>query len=463
MTETLSLPESQNRPDQQAEVAQAVGALLVENDLQAIEAKERLYTRSIIDVKMTASTSVHFSALEHYAPEVRNTNEEVASLPSYVEAMLNRRYIPHTYKKTTEKEGWSNELFDQVFDYLKSDADGANLVGTLGISHLDDLTPEQAVKLSVGVVQQLSKYSYSEVNMSEGASSADKQTAMELLQAGRQHKGDREWSGNGVCRNISSTVAAVFDSLKAHQKQEKNLSRTYVLMSQGIDGDGYNTSFNDPNSMRPTGHAWNTFVTIDSTGSANITIADTTNALGKEVLDNDVTLRYMAREIRTLFEQSTVKPAAFEDLTYYYKKLAQDSLLKGPKVREDTYKFIATEYLAAAEKVVDELPIDDMDTIPSEVWRGAVLLADKLDESYVRTLYKLSEKGRVESFDRLLEHWANSDTTPTSMYQKINLIERSPELLQFATFRFLGPEKSAEFASRSKSVASAFEAYRATL
>lgn len=457
-------PETQVLPDpaRQAEVGQTIATLLHSDLIETVHAAEKISSRSIADIRMAPGQTVHFSTLEHYNPEVSSarSREEAHPVPEYLSDIFKRKYTPDTYKKTTEKEGWSNELFDQVFDYLKTDPDGAKLVDMLGITYLDDVTAEQAVKLSVGIVQQLSKYSYDQVNMLEGASTADKQTVMELLKAGRDHQGDREWTGNGVCRNISASVAAVFDSLKAHQKTQNRLANTYVLMSQGIGGDGYDTSFNDPNSTRPIGHAWNTFVTLGSNGSANVTIADTTNALDKELHDNDVTLRYMAREMRALFEQSTDKPAAFEDLTYYYKKLAQNSLTKGPMVRESTYQFIATEYLAAAEKVVDELPFDDIDPIPSEVYRGVRLLADKVDESYMRTLYKLSEKGRVESFDQLLKHWANSDTSPTSLYQKISFIERSPESLRAATFQALGPEKSAELATRSKSVATALEIFK---
>ena len=162
-----------------------------------------------------------------------------------------------------------------------------------------------------------------------------------------------------------------------------------------------------------------------------------------------------------LFEHSTDKVRAFDDLAYYYKRLAQ-SFIGKPKVREAAYQFIANEYLAAASKVVDELP-DDEGSVPSEVVRGVALLGDRLDEYYVRTLYRLDKKGYLEDSEHLVQRWLKSDTTPTSTHQKISFIERSPTDLQAVAFNALGPDTSAELASRSKEVDKAYQQFTQTI
>jgi hypothetical protein len=346
---------------------------------------------------MTDASFASFTTLEHYRPKVAPSGDTYP-IPSYLETTLKDSGSgDHTYRNTVEKEGWQAELRTVLAEYLQNDKSGQQLAESLRIRSLSHLTPEQAVKLSAAFVQNVSRYTKEDVG-SKDLTRADQSTATELLREGIVNIKDPNWKGNGVCRNVASNVKAVFEALKATQTELSMLNNTYAVYGAGAEGAGYADSRADQfstNLSERSGHAWNTFVTVDKDGSSVSTIIDATWALDKDtgsaIKHLDRTEVRAAGQLMQLFEKSDVKTEAFVGLTDYVQRLIRNTSVNrhlSESGREGIREYVTTEYLKAAAQLTD-MP-EDFD-LPEVIVSSAYRLRGKLEQEEVATLFALDK------------------------------------------------------------------------
>lgn len=424
------------------------------DSLTQMRTLETVRTKPITYIEMNESASVYFTTLAHYNPRVA-PSRNAYPVPSYLEGvMTDSEHGDATYANTVKQEGWQTEVRSVLEGYLTSDSAGKELLDTLKISSLDHLTPEQAVKLSAAFVQNVSKYSQADLGV-KGATRADNATAIELLKEGISKKDDPTWEGNGVCRNIASSVKAVFESLKATQGELSMLNNTYVVFDGGADGAGYRDKREDSfsTSLDATGHAWNTFITIDAEGSAIATIIDATWALGRDansaVQHLDRTEQRAAAPMVQLFEQSTTKPQAFEGLSYYLAQLVNRSATNSrlsQAQRDDIREYATTQYLRAAAQL-PETP--EGHTLPDTFMSAAYRMRGQLEKEEVATLFALDKAGGSLERDRLgrLIKGYDSDRKVSLPGWKMaeNLVFKDDELQELA-YEAVGKERTLQLA-----------------
>ncbi|MCA1806769.1 MAG: hypothetical protein LC687_02735, partial [Actinobacteria bacterium] len=371
--------------------------LALHDSLEKMRTLETVRTRSLAHIEMTDSSFASFTTLEHYNPKVA-PSRETYPVPDYLEATItDSGNGNHTYRNTVEKEGWQTEIRTVLADYLQNDSGGQQLVESLKIRSLSHLTPEQAVKLSAAFVQNVSRYTQEDVGQKD-LSRADQSTTAELLREGIANRKDPNWKGNGVCRNVASNVKAVFESLKATQTDLSMLNNTYAVYGAGADGAGYADSRVDQFSTsfaERSGHAWNTFVTVDKEGSAVSTIIDATWALGKDagsaIEHLDRTEVRAVGQLMQLFEKSEVKTEAFVGLTDYVQRLIRNTSVNrqlSESGREGIRENVTTEYLKAAAQL-PEMPEDF--NLPEAIVSSAYRSRGKLEHEEVATLFALDK------------------------------------------------------------------------
>lgn len=349
--------------------------------------------------------NVSFTELKHYAPRIAPSSESY-SVPVHLEGVLKDDSIGmDTYETTIEKEGWQKELFEQLDDYASQDESVNELVRDLNIASLSALTPEQAVKLSLGVVQSFSKYSWIQEGEKRvaGGEREDTMTTMELLAEGRTHIGDAVWGGNGVCRNIASNVKAVFEALKANQNGLSMLRNTYAVYEGGTEG--YGTKKREDVftfSLNNNGHAWNTFVTIGKNGESSITTVDATWAMGRDkdgsLKEPDYTSERMYENIATIATGTTDKIGAALAMSESLNRVTRIVPGEDLAVREQRMQFALTEWLKVAPLLVEA----DMQSVPNGIVGAAYRLGARLDKSELQTLFTVQEAGWIETFDAIL-------------------------------------------------------------
>jgi hypothetical protein len=429
------------------------------DSLKTMRSLETVRTKSLAHIEMTETSSVDFTSFAHYSPKVA-PSLNAYPVPGHLEGLLaDDRAGIATYDNTVEKVGWQTEVRGLLDGYIASDPAGRKLVEDLKVSSLDHLTPEQAVKLSAAFVQNVSKYTNDSLGRPDG-SRADTLTTSELLREGMDRKSDPAWEGNGVCRNIASNVKAVFESLKQTQGELSMLNNTYAVYGGGSNGAGYADKRDDGHtiSFNNSGHAWNTFVTVDSKGSAVATIIDATWALGK---DADTAIEHLDRtdvraasQIVELFNKSERKTEAFDGLTYYTDRLLRTSVANRrlSQVQRDNLRdYAVTEYLKAAQQV-DTMP--ENYELPATVMTGAYRLRGQLERQEVETLFELDKAGDSWEQERIKSlitgYDKNRKVGVPGWMQAENLVFKDPELQELA-YEAVGPERVAQLAETSGS------------
>lgn len=428
------------------------------DSLEKMRTLETVRTRSLAHIEMTDTSFASFTTLEHYNPKVA-PSRETYPVPDYLKATLtDSGNGNHTYNNTVEKEGWQTELRTVLADYLQNDTGGQQLVESLKIRSLSHLTPEQAVKLSAAFVQNVSRYTKEDVG-SKDLTGADQSTTAELLREGIANRKDPNWKGNGVCRNVASNVKAVFEALKATQTELSMLNNTYAVYGAGADGAGYADSRADQFSTsfaERSGHAWNTFVTVDSEGSAVATIIDATWALdratGSAIQHLDQTQVRAAAQLMQLFERSEAKTEAFLGLTDYVQKLIRSSSVNrqlSESGREDIREYITTEYLKAAAQVPE---IPDGFYLPDAVVGSAYRLRGKLEHKEVETLYALDKASGGLEHERIkavITGYDNKRKVPLPGWKSAENLIFSDEELQVLAFDAVGEERVARLSEQN--------------
>lgn len=386
---------------------------------------ETAHTKPLLRMHMSADTAVDFTGIDHYAPKIAPSAASY-NVPKHVaKTVEGNERGRHTYDKTIATEGWDKQLFDQVERFTKTEH-GAALAKNLKIHSLRALTPEQAVKLTLSMVQDTFKYSWDADGKPDGKR-ADEMTAMQLIEEGFARKGDPNWAGNGVCRNIASTVKAVFEAVKANQGNVHMLHSTYVGYTGSDEDFRINKRQNPGGSLnlneKEPGHAWNTFTTVDAAGNASVTVADVTWALEKtseEALQNmDYTLTRSARTARELFNQSEDKAKSFPELNDYYKDFLRNGLLTRHTTEakfDDMSQFIMKEYLAAADVAFRDADARHAELYvpiaPGYIFGAAYRLGDNLGKQEVETLFRLQQVHACDNFDAIAQSYAKGGKNP---------------------------------------------------
>ena len=430
------------------------------NTLENMRSLETIRTASLAHIEMTHDGAhIDFTSLDHYSPRIAPSQEPYA-IPRYLQESLKTSIPIDTYNTTTEINGWQQETRAVVEDYLTKNEDGQVLIDRLGIQSLDHLSPEQAVKLSAAVVQNLSKYSYDDLS-ARSKTRADQSTTVELLSEGIAQRSNPAWKGNGVCRNVAANVKAVFESLKATQGDMSMLNNTYAAIDVGFDGDGYARVRSDPSKMSErlsieSGHAWNIFTTIGKDGSAVSTIIDSTWALDKDANTAfehlDRTAARAGTRIKDAVEKSENKAIALEGfsdyVTRHIRKTNRDTNLS-ISTRKSTSESALDEYLGVAQGI-DNLPTGDY--LSSEMMSVAYRMRDKLGVVDIETLYRLNEAIEGSEDDRLqdvIEAFVDTKNSPLSDSYYADTLVFSDTKLQGKVFDALGKEKAADLAKTS--------------
>jgi len=421
---------------------------------------ETAHTKPLLRMHMDANTAVDFTSIEHYAPKIA-PGVESYKIPEYVAKTVEGNHRGrHTYDKTIATEGWDKQLFEQVERFTASER-GEQLVKNLKIHSLRALTPEQAVKLTLSMVQDVFKYSW-DANGKPDGEAADQMTAMQLIEEGFNRKDDPNWNGNGVCRNIASTVKAVFEAVKANQGEMNMLHSTYVGHTGGDEDFRINKRENPGGTVsleeKEPGHAWNTFTTVDAAGNASITVADVTWALEKtpeEALQNmDYTSTRSARAARELFNQSKDKATSFAELNDYYKDFLRNGLLKHRGLTaefDDMTQFIMNEYLEAAAALLRDFDDKQIEPVfplaPGYILGAAYRLGDNLGKKDVTTLFRLEKAYAHDNFDAIARSYVKGDknTTLGTQHRATALTFKDDELQQ-KLFSYLSADKLREYA-----------------
>jgi hypothetical protein len=428
------------------------------DSLEKMRTLETVRTRSLAHIEMTDTSFASFTTLEHYNPKVA-PSRETYPVPDYLEAMLtDSGNGNHTYNNTVEKEGWQTELRTVLADYLQNDTGGQQLVESLKIRSLSHLTPEQAVKLSAAFVQNVSRYTKEDVG-SKDLTRADQSTAAELLKEGVANRTDPNWKGNGVCRNVASNVKAVFEALKATQTELSMLNNTYAVYGAGADGAGYADSradqFNTSFAER-SGHAWNTFVTVDKEGSAVSTIIDATWALGKDagsaIKHLDRTEVRAVGQLMQLFEKSQVKTEAFVGLTDYVQRLIRSTSVNrqlSESGREGIRENVMTEYLKAAAQL-PEMPEDF--NLPEAIVSSAYRSRGKLEHEEVATLFALDKASGGFEQERIKGVIAGYDSkrkVPIPGWKSAENLVFADDDLQALAYEAVGEQRVSQLSEQS--------------
>jgi len=439
----------------------------LESALEGMRSLETIQTRPLIRIKMNEKAAVDFTELGHYAPKIAPSTEAYP-IPDYLEHALTDFPIGDmTYKETVAKKDWDKELTGIVSNYLTANEHGQRIAKELKITDLSALTPEQAVKLSLGVVQNLSKYTSNEAGVPDGKR-ADKLTTMQLLQEGIDNKADSDWKGNGVCRNVASNTKAVFEALKMNQGEHSMLRNTYAVFEAGFDGDGYddkrediekkllNSRAIDADPKLLPGHAWVKFITVDAKGSANIAIVDPTWALEQDaptaLQHMDYTLPRMTNLAGELFAKSENKKEAFEEFSYYFDKLNRRALADqgGSEKIANTSQFAMAEYIKAADALLPELSEgDSLRSVPENVAAAAYRLQDRLQSQELETLYKISQFAENQNMQTIVESYVRGTMVQRPDYQTILRLVQPEDDLQEKIFDAMDDQDITKYADVS--------------
>lgn len=245
----------------------------------------RLEGESVFELNHLESP-IKFCTLNDFNPQVTDGYKNATPIDSNTSSIV-------TYINSQHDGLYSNNDRTAIntLDRRESAKDIANFVReTIGgfdnntFANLDisegvdiyNLTPEEAAKISVNLVRELSNYDHLSVKLSDGfdkftssfnnpilsqkvrdtfnkyyTSKGDKSSVLQLLTSLR----DKPNTPNGVCRNYAHATKIIFDALKEVQDPEKTkLSDIYCITQSGKMPEGP--------------HMWNVFIANTDDGIA---------------------------------------------------------------------------------------------------------------------------------------------------------------------------------------------------
>jgi hypothetical protein len=380
-----------------------------------------------LELQTADNEKVAFSDFDSFNPQVA-PSEHAHEIPSSIQTFVMKQEkvagthpSAGTYQETIKEKDWDSKLYTFVDSYLQGK--GATIFKELGIKHLDSLTPRQSVELSTRIVIELSKYDMTsdqkqppDQALKPQKTRADLNTAQQLLREGQSMQGMPNWEGNGVCRNFASTVKAVFEALKMHQTKFNQLRDTHCLFEEGHD-DAFAPKRKKRNSeeVHREGHAWNTFITVSRTGSANATIVDATWAKRdletRKVTGLDHTLTRMEPAVHEIGKSmGDASPQKTEQLShilsYYALKMERPGGAGGSRTADQEKPYLASRALELLSKqgIPDEIPPGLCDTLTREYEK----ISPDADPSEIETLWKISQKHPQINISRILKGYLNN-------------------------------------------------------
>lgn len=391
--------------------------------------KEQLVDHPIVDIALSDQDRIAFSTMDGFHPEITPGASMIEIPPALrglllTENRLNGDPSAWTYHKTRERKDWQTGMMHIVEGYVQGK--GKGLLQELGIMHLDQLTPKQAIDLSTRLVIDLTKY-YTREELylpAQGetckTTTADNKDAIQLLQEGIIRKDDPQWEGNGVCRNFASIVKAVFEALKSAQGAFTQLANTYCLYESGKEAFAPARAEMGVFRMdERIGHAWNTFVTLNETGAAHAVVADATwgrrDLQTKAVNGLDHTLLRMEPYVYQALVKTPGNPHPMPEAEYekgiaYY--LLQIETLGTSAQSSDHH--LARFFVSRGVELLSRLP---KTTAISEAALAVIereyLAMDgkEIDVSEIETLWKVSERYPRLSFKKILYLYQSAGST----------------------------------------------------
>lgn len=355
----------------------------------------------ILEMQVSSDERIAFSDYDSYAPFVAPAKEPTQIPPITEKLIFEKEQLTSasTYKNTIQERGWERKLYAFIESYIKGE--GALLLKKLGVKRLDALTPKQAMDISTHVVLDHTKYLK---NLDEeDANPTDQKTVLQMLQEGRLHKDDEKWNGNGVCRNFASGVKAVFEALKANQTRFSLLNNTYCLYEAAV-GSVYDPKRQSRKTLSlelPSGHAWNTFVTISKNGEASATIADITWAKRdletQEVTGIDHTLTRMEPVVFVMAQAAEDNDERRKVLPYYALKINHK------KTRKEEKWFFASQAMALIRehKMFADLHDELVEGISAEYETHPA----GIDRNEIETLWEIAKHSDQLNFDIILSSY----------------------------------------------------------
>ena len=224
-----------------------------------LDLKEEILIKNEIFKIQLNKKNIAFSEFKDFDPEVNLSNQSMDIDKNIENYLFNEdQYWSLTYKNTIKLKDWKSNIFTFVVEYLKENKD--EIVNSLNIKNFNLLTPKQASSLAAYITIKLTKYSYDYTNMNN--SKFDNSDVINLLREWLFNKEISDWEWNWVCRNFSSIVKAVFESIKGNQEEYNYLQNTYCEY-EWWSRDVYNPEYanNNTDTCEPW-HAWNSFLTI---------------------------------------------------------------------------------------------------------------------------------------------------------------------------------------------------------
>jgi len=451
-----TLPENFVEVEEVKEIANAALNMTVDFPHKEDEAsqfaspsfEESISSLEVISEKPILSLTIdgkktNFTELIHYNPKVEST-VDVYPIPEHISDFLkDDKYAIQTYEKNAQDSRWKEKLFDFTKDFLTNDPRGNVVLEGLEVQSLGQLTPEQATKLSLCVVEILSRYSE---DADTGGKAADEKTTLQILYEGKMRKGQPGWEGNGICRNIASNVKAVFEALKDGQDEQNMLGNTYVTVVGASRGRTYGQRERDnPNGVekdekfKDFGHAWNTFVTVGGDGETVITTVDATFALNDSKPDYTVERTY--EDIQKLYEHADDKFNASSQMIAYLDKYVNKARAEKAGYLGQRLDFAFTEYL----KYADVMLKSDKGMVRTprfDLFNKAYKLRDDLSLREIETLYGV---GKTNESLELYKPNINSivDAYIARMGQDTSKLIVKDDDLQRLIFERMGDEQKA--------------------
>mgnify|MGYP001620143711 FL=1 len=421
--------------------------------------EEKLTRNPLLEIKTAENEKIAFEELTAFNPNVapsKETHEIPDSIKKYLigEGRLDGTEPgASTYQETIKEKDWEKKLFAFVSEHLQKD--GQDILKQLKIEHLDALTPKQAIELATQIVIDLTKYKWSDVKKYKGIytgepekTEADESTTLELLKEGKKKRDNKDWKGNGVCRNFASAIKAVFEALKENQTQFSQLRDTYCLYEKGTETFAPKREDWNKQQMNKSGHAWNTFVTVSRGGAANAVIIDTTwakrNLDTKEIEGLDYTLTRMEPVVNAIGKDlKDTAPNKEEQLkhilSFYALKMEKPGDVGGHVSPEEEKQFYVSRALELMKKqgVPQGLPKPFIKAIGQEYLK----IAESADRTEIETLYKISQTNSELDFRGILKNYLKNKTLSDYHAQSLIFLDNN---LQREVFEELKSHKDFE-------------------
>lgn len=244
--------------------------------LKSIYENSRLSGKPLMKFE-TDNLGFNFTSFDNFNPksELSENPTDLDEKPkSILKSLSSSAFRSSVYEKSLEEVDSKLQMFEQVKDFFVKHE---KLLLELRIHNLRNLSPRQAILLTVYFVNHHTKYNFDSIGENGDSSKIDNFSALEMLQDFEENHTNPNWSGNGVCRHIAGLTKFVFDSLKENQSQFNFLNDTYCEFEHnhsyrpGSSDEGLKDSFGEAYIK----HVWNVFYTVHK-NEVDYTILDVT-------------------------------------------------------------------------------------------------------------------------------------------------------------------------------------------